>query len=591
MAVELVTAARMREIEAAGMASGAVTGLELMERAGRGVVDAIAVEWPDLGPGSRAAVICGPGNNGGDGFVVARLLREAGWRVRVLAVPTLRRGPDAIEARRRWKRAGGRAEVLAFEAFHNDDQHGCGADLYVDALLGTGARGPFDGEIGRLMADWAGSGGDHGILRPRTVAIDIPSGLDADSGRIPGYPGDGASDPRGSPVPAARLTVTFDSPKLGHVLGLGPDLCGKVVVADIGLERFRASGPDDGGGGMIPMRTALVTGPARSSRSGPGPVPMAAVDDRRDDESRSAFRHLRKRQGHKYDHGHLLVLTGGVGRGGAARLAARAALRIGAGAVTLGCPPAALLENASRVDAIMTRRIDGPEGASDERYGAICVGPGFGTGDRQAEMLGAVLARTVPTVLDADALTLVAHHPDLRAAIHARCILTPHLGEFRRLFPDLAEALAGPRPSESPTRRETAADDAAEAMAPRDVTDTQRAPLPSKVDVTRQAAGALGAIVLLKGPDTVVVAPEGPAFVHDGTGDRAAPWLATAGSGDVLAGLIAGLAARGRMSAEDVAAAAWLHVEAARAFGPGLTADDLPDMIPGVLRGLEAPSG
>lgn len=251
---------------------------------------------------------------------------------------------------------------------------------------------------------------------------------------------------------------------------------------------------------------------------------------------------------HKFDHGHALVLAGGVGRGGAGRLAARGALRVGAGLVTLGCPPAALIENAARLDAIMLRALR--DGAAlghlleDARITALCIGPGLGLDKRAAEMVAAGLAGARPTVLDADALTLLARDTHLRAALHGECVLTPHMGEFARLCPQHVQA-----------------------------------------DAVRAAAD-LGAVVLLKGAVTTVAAPDGRSINVAATGDQAAPWLATAGAGDVLAGIIAGLLARG-VSAFDAARwGAFLHQEAARSFGPGLIAEDLPEALPGVLRRL-----
>ncbi|MGP3697263.1 NAD(P)H-hydrate dehydratase [Rhodobacter sp. NSM] len=265
---------------------------------------------------------------------------------------------------------------------------------------------------------------------------------------------------------------------------------------------------------------------------------------------------LAKHEGqHKYDHGHALVLAGPPGHGGAARLAARAALRVGAGLVTLGCPAAAVPENAARLDAVMLRAIDGGGDLErlleDNRLSALCLGPGLGLAEQRAELVAAALASRRPTVLDADALTLLARDPALAAHLHPCCVLTPHAGEFRRMFPDL----------------DPSGDRAARAAA------------------AAAAADRAGCILLLKGAETVIAGPGGPA-VHPATGVRAAPWLATAGAGDVLAGLIAGLLARGLSPQEAAEAGVWLHVEAARAFGAGLIAEDLPEALPGVFARL-----
>jgi ADP-dependent NAD(P)H-hydrate dehydratase / NAD(P)H-hydrate epimerase len=262
---------------------------------------------------------------------------------------------------------------------------------------------------------------------------------------------------------------------------------------------------------------------------------------------------LRKHeQAHKYSHGHLLVLSGGVGRGGAARLAARAALRIGAGVVTIACPPAALQENAARLDAIMLRPLrDADQLAAllgDDRINALCLGPGLGLGARETALVGGALAAGRACVLDADALTLLAASDELRAALHPACVLTPHAGEFTRLCPDLA--------SEAITR----------------------------VEAVTTAAERLGCVVLLKGAETVLASPDGATATASATGDAAAPWLATAGSGDVLAGIIAGLLARGFTPMDAGLTGALVHQAAARLFGPGLIAEDLPELIPQVLR-------
>ncbi len=293
---------------------------------------------------------------------------------------------------------------------------------------------------------------------------------------------------------------------------------------------------------------------------------------------------------HKYTHGHALILSGGAGRGGAARLAARGALRIGAGLVTLGCPPEALAENAAQLEAIMLREVGADDDLSrllgDKRINAVCIGPGLGTGVDAAGLVATALRWHLPDdpslplidatdgqverwlqrhghrpacVLDADALTILSRNPDLFAALHDRCVLTPHAGEFARLFPDIAEKLSQPATG---------------------------GPVYSKVDATREAAARAGCTVLYKGPDTVIADPLGRCSINSARYERAAPWLATAGSGDVLAGFIAGLLARGFGPTEAAETAGWLHVECALAFGPGLIAEDLPDELPAVFRDL-----
>ena len=281
--------------------------------------------------------------------------------------------------------------------------------------------------------------------------------------------------------------------------------------------------------------------------------------------TRESLPDLRKPNGHKYDHGHALILSGGVGKGGAARLAARGALRIGAGAVTVGCPPAALIENAAQLNAVMLRRVKDAdalvEALEDKRINALCLGPGMGTDAREAALVAVALQAGRKVVLDADALTLLSQDDDLFGLLHKDCVLTPHAGEFARLFPDIAERLDAPAAT---------------------------GPACSKVDATREAAQRAGCVVLVKGPDTVIADPSGRCSVNAAVCDRAAPWLATAGAGDVLAGFITGLLARGFASMQGAEVGAWLHVECARAFGPGLIAEDLPEALPGVLRDLGA---
>lgn len=273
---------------------------------------------------------------------------------------------------------------------------------------------------------------------------------------------------------------------------------------------------------------------------------------------------LRKDVGsHKYAHGHALVLSGGPGKTGAARLAARGALRIGAGLVTLGVPPAAQQEVACQITSIMLARVTDADGLTeilqDDRLNALCLGPGLGFGESEAALIATALDTARPAVLDADALTAIGQSPELFGKLHEHCVLTPHGGEFSRLFPDIAEKL-----------RKSATEGSGY----------------SKVDATREAAARTGCIVLYKGPDTVVAAPDGRCAINSAHYERAAPWLATAGSGDVLAGFITGLLARGFDPMTAAESAAWLHVECARRFGPGLIAEDLPEMIPKVFREL-----
>jgi len=525
----LLTAAEMRAVERAEIASGAVTGQTLMERAGRGVVDAVFARWPGLaaGPG-RALVSCGPGNNGGDGYVIARLLHDRGWRVVVHALGDPEAlPPDARTNAGRWRERGAILPLSAQPGAQRDPP-----DLFIDALFGTGLTRPLGADAVSALARVQRLKQEHPDALC-CVAVDMPSGVCSDSGRNMGHPG------------LCDLTVTFHSAKAGHYLSDGPGICGALRVVDIGL----AAQP-------VLKAARLVGAPGR----------------------------LGKHSGHKYDHGHAVVLSGPMGRSGAARLAARAALRVGAGLVTVAAPGSAMLECAAHLTAIMLRCCDDADGLAallaDDRLNAVCLGPGLGRQraralvpvvlDAAGAMVDAVRgehAACAPgVVLDADVLSAFADAPERLFSMTSqagRAVLTPHFGEFRGLFPDLGEKLlAGP--------------------------DT--GPAFSRLDAVRAAADRAGCVVLLKGPDTVIAAPGGFGAVHGAVYDRAVPWLATAGAGDVLAGLIAGLLSRGQDALSAAQAAVWLHVEAARRFGPGLIAEDLPEALPGVLRSLD-PNG
>ncbi len=513
--IQLLTADQMRAAERAAIGSGEVTGLQLMERAGEGVVEKVFEIRPDLKSTPRnAIVLCGPGNNGGDGYVIARLLNDLGWNVKAYAYgDPAKLPPDAHANHCRWTKRGD------VRSLHEIDETLCAAevDLIVDAVFGTGLSRPLNKDLVQVLATlrtWRGSGGTF----PFVVSVDIPTGICSDSGREIG----GSCD--------SDLTVTFHSAKLGHYLGKGPDICGAIRVVDIGLTGIP---------GHMPVE--LTVRPPDLGRDS-----CAAAQ--------------------KFHHGHLLVLSGGVGKGGAARLAARGALRIGAGLVTVGCPPAALQENAAHLNAIMLRSIASGRALadlleSDSRINALCLGPGLGTGEREGQLVAAALGTGRPTLLDADALTLIASDDTLFGSLHERCVITPHGGEFNRLFPDMAARL-----------RE----------APR------TGPAFSKVDATSEAAARAGCTVLFKGRDTVIAMPDGRVTMNSACYERSTPWLATAGSGDVLAGIIAGLLARGFDTRKAAAAAAHVHVECALRFGPGLIAEDLPDLLPPVLRALIA---
>ena len=591
---ELLTAAQMRAIEAAAIASGEVTGLELMERAGRGVVEAVFEEWPELAKTShRAVVLCGPGNNGGDGFVVARLLKEWGWEVEVFLYGTPEGMPP--DARVNYERWLGMGEVLIVPPSPETWRPPVSIPhVLVDALFGLGLTRPLDPMIHLFWTEFFDMANTY-MSEEETftvcrVAIDLPSGLCSDSGRVLGF------------AASADLTVTFIAPKIGHTLGEGPFHSGRLRVMPIGMSDEYVSA--DGFVEALKANDPVVIELAKRKPLSPH-LPRSEVVTTTRSVYSGKINHFA--DSHKYTHGHALILSGPSGHGGAARLSARGALRIGAGLVTVACPPDAVPENAARLDAVMLRAVgDGAglvEVLGDQRINALCLGPGLGLDARAVGLVVAALgllpldippppapphegeggrlgigampndqARPLPlvgrglgrgalraTVLDADALTILSRHPDLFAALHPACILTPHAGEFARLFPDIAAKLNAPATT---------------------------GPAYSKVDATREAAARAGCIVLFKGPDTVIADPNGRCSINSAHYDRAAPWLATAGSGDVLAGFITGLLARGFAPMQAAETAAWLHVECARSFGPGLIAEDLAEELPKVFRAL-----
>ncbi|MEM7520225.1 MAG: NAD(P)H-hydrate dehydratase [Pseudomonadota bacterium] len=552
---ELLSAAQMRAMEKAAIDSGDVTGAALMARAGAGVVKAIFAEWPRLADSPavgaephRATVLCGPGNNGGDGFVIARLLAARGWEVRahLYGMPD-KMPPDAKANHDLWA-----AQHPVLPMTQDQVYQGPRPDLLIDAVFGIGLSRPLPQALAEVLDRAAKDAWPRGH-EAKTVAVDCPSGLDLDLGDVR-HPPDVLENGPPTKMNLADLTVTFHAPKIGHYIRLGPTYCRKLVVVDIGLGKH---GFEDAVLGLPPRsdRVRLVTPMYQGTSLRPAMWPGSHIGKQR-------------AAAHKFEHGHAIVFVGGVGRGGAGRMAARAALRVGAGLVTVISPPAALIENACRLDAIMLRSLKAKvplDDVVDDRATAFCMGPGMGVSEATRARVSEVLRRTCvasawpkpAVVLDADALTSFEDAPEaLFAQTHARTVLTPHEGEFRRLFPDLSGAAR--------TRL-------------------------SKVEAVRQAADRAGCIVLLKGADTVIAAPGGAAAVHGAVYQRAVPWLATAGAGDVLAGMIAGLAAS-TVSSDlftMTEIAVWLHAEAARRFGPGLIAEDLPEALPGLFATLE----
>ena len=484
----LLTPDEMAEADRLTIAGG-VPGIALMENAGRAVADAISRRWSKR----PLAVLCGPGNNGGDGFVAARILAERGWQVRLALLGEISSlNGDAALAAARWR---GQAEPLGPRSLD-------GAGLVVDALLGAGLSRPITGVAAETIA----------VLGERelpVVAIDVPSGVDGRSGEVRGI------------APRAKLTVTFFRKKAGHLLLPGREYCGEILVAPIGIPN-----------GVLDQVQ-----------------PQAAAND--PGWWGAAFR-WPGAESHKYTRGHALI-AGGAVMTGAARLAARAAARLGAGLVTVAAPAAAFPIYAGGLTGVIVRKATGVDAfralLADRRRNAVLIGPGAGVGDETREMTLAALNMGKRAVIDADALTVFADNPPaLFAAIGTAGVptpvLTPHEGEFARLFDR-----AG-----------------------------------SKLDRARRAAATAGAVIVLKGSDTVIAAPDGRAAINA----NAPPELATAGSGDVLAGMVLALLAQGMPEFEAAAAAVWLHAEAGRRFGPGLVAEDLIEAMPAVLAALKA---
>ncbi|HTW35082.1 MAG TPA: NAD(P)H-hydrate dehydratase [Rhizomicrobium sp.] len=489
MSTEILTVAEMYEADRYAAGHG-TPSLTLMENAGRAAADAIERYWT---PGATT-VLCGPGNNGGDGFVVARLLKQRGWDVRLalLGSRDALKG-DAADMAGRWDGA-----VLAAAPGILK-----GTDLVVDAMFGAGLARPLEGAAKEIVEALKGS--DIAV-----AAIDVPSGLHGDLGR-----------PLAGDCVEADLTITFFRKKPVHVLLPGRFLCGDVVVADIGI-------PD----------TALEIIRPRMFENDPG---IWGADYPWPDPA-----------GHKYARGHTVVVSGPAHATGAARLAARAALRVGSGLVSVASPPDAVPINAAALTAVMVKPIAGSGGLAallhDKRFNAVVIGPGCGTGGSTRDMVAAVLASSAGAVIDADALTTFKDDPNvLFLLLREPAVLTPHEGEFERIFPGLLARSA------------------------------------TRVEAVRAAAAAAKCAVLLKGPDTAIASPDGRVAINT----NAPPTLATAGSGDVLAGLVAGLMAQGMRSFDAACAAVWLHGEAASHSGPGLIAEDLPELLRPALSELQ----
>ncbi|MDD5585595.1 MAG: NAD(P)H-hydrate dehydratase [Alphaproteobacteria bacterium] len=479
----LLTCDEMRRAEDISCARGPLDFYGLMQNAGRAVAQAVMDRYPPC----RVAVLCGPGNNGGDGYVAAEALRRAGWTVAVGAMPSNKQPPAAAKARAAWQ---GATQALTPALFDE-------ADIVIDAMFGTGLQRPLEGETTGLVANL-------NARKIPVVAADFPSGIDGDTGQVLGA------------AVQAQTTVTFFRKKLGHVLLPGAALCGETVVAGTGMDEsvLEEINPAVAENGFELWQDLL-------------PLPQAG--------------------GHKYNRGHALVYGGPV-MTGAARLAARAAQRMGAGLVTLAAPESAMPIYAAALESVIVQEAETLDAwralLNDPKKNIVLIGPGAGLDEAKRPFVLEALAARKPCVLDADALNVFSRAADrLFKALHPACVLTPHEGEFARLFGPMTEADGG------------------------------------KLARTQKAAALAGCIVLLKGSDTVIASPDGYALVNH----SAPPWLATAGSGDVLAGMILGLLGPGMPPFAAAAAAAGLHGRIASDFGPGLIAEDIVAGIPAAL--------
>ena len=492
MSTAILTCEQVRAAELKAVEHG-ISLWGLMQKAGQACADVLHAEFPV----GRVVVLAGPGNNGGDAFVAAQRLRDLGRNVWLFDLaPKAERSPEGMKA----------LDALTGARQPLEDMRLQPDDIVLDGLFGAGLSRPLSGEAAYAVEQVNASGA-------RVVAIDVPSGVNGDLGAVDG------------PAIRADVTVTFCCKKPAHVLLPAASLCGEVIAAEIGFGPF----VEQVGGGQLRENAPALW--ARALR-----WPEAAA--------------------HKHARGRLAVVSGGIANTGAARLAAQAGLRAGAGLVTLYCPPSALMVAAASLTAVMVSSFTDAESleAQTERAGAVVIGPAAGVTPETRANVEALLKAGRRCVLDADALSVFADDARSLALLTveggmmrendglpkgAFVVMTPHVGEFERLRPGLL------------------------------------ATSPSKITAAVNTAAMTGCVVLLKGPDTVIAAPDGRAVVNT----HATPFLATAGSGDVLAGIIGGLLAQGLDAFDAACAAVWMHGDAGMRAGPGMTAEDLDQAL------------
>jgi len=530
--MKILNSAQMREADRLTTERYGVPSLQLMENAGTGVVEFLAAQWPDLAH-RRVVVLCGKGNNGGDGLVVARLLRRRGVvpEVFLFAAPGALRG-DAATNYQRLSEAGGEVQIVK-SATDWDSAKGTltDADIILDALLGTGLSGPVEGLFASVIEDI-----NRHSAKTNVVAVDIPSGLSSDA-----VSGAGVQECNG-PIVAADFTVTFTAPKVGQLLGPQSGRVGKLLVHAIGT-------------------------PAEMLENNPQ-LKLHWLEP-------SEFRRLplrRRPDAHKGDYGHVLIVAGSVGKTGAAILAATGALRVGAGLVTVATPEPALPIVAAGLLEMMTEPLLATEMGSIslrnleyERFqeilkgkNVLAIGPGLSTHQETQQFVRTVVEECrLPVVLDADGLNAFAGHADeLKRRKGPALALTPHPGEMARLVGCTTAQVQSDR-----------------------------------LKAALEAAARWDAYVVLKGYHTIIATPDGRAFVNS-TGN---PGMATGGTGDVLTGMLAGLTAQfGAKEWEHVLGlGVYLHglagdLAAARMGEVPLIASDLIGAIPPAFQQLHS---